>query len=121
MACSANDIRVKYDGETLIFYADLAKSLGYGDTIATAVSVTSEDTALTLSSLAAITINTTVYDTYGASYTIAANKGVSFSCAGGTAGTAADEYTAIVVVKVTTSNGETIEEPFKIRVLSAAG
>lgn len=121
MACDASDVHNKYDGETLIYYADLTNTLGYNTTISTVVSVTSADTALTLSSAQVLSTSTTVLDKYGASHTIAADKGVSFSCAGGTAGTAADEYTAIVVVKVTTSNGETIEEPFKIRVLSAAG
>jgi hypothetical protein len=120
MACNPNDVHTKYDGETLIYYADLTNTLGYNTTISSVSSVTSADSALTLTSAAVLGSSTTVLDRFGATHVIAANKGVSFQAAGGTAGVESDEYTAVIVVTVLTSNGETIQEPFRIRVLSAA-
>jgi hypothetical protein len=118
MTCQT--IRTKYSGETLIYYADLLKTLAYNATVSSVVSVTSADPLLTISGAAVLSSNTTVLDDRGAAYVIPANKGVSFSVAGGTPGDGTEEFTTIVVVKVTTSTGETVEEPFRLRVLAAA-
>lgn len=109
-------IRSKYSGETLVYYADMTNTLGYGATVSAVVSVLSGDTLLTITSAAVLTVDTTVLDEDGDSYVIAADKGVKFTVAGGT-----PESTATIVVTVTSSNGETIEEPFKLNVLKASG
>ena len=119
MTCQT--IRTKYSGETLIYYADLLKTLAYNATVSTFVSATSPDAALVISNPSVLGVNTTVLDDRGAAYVIPANKGVMFSVAGGTPGDGTQEFTTVVVVRVTTSTGETVEEPFRLRVLKASG
>ena len=118
---SCNQVRVKYVGETLIMFCDMANTLGYNDTIgATLPVVTSADIALVITDPGKLAIDTTVLNELGVEKVIAANKGVYFTVAAGTAGTIHDAFTAVIVVTVVTTSGETVTEPLRIKVLDVA-
>lgn len=101
----------KHVESTRTFYVDFAPQLGSGETVSSIVSVTAQDTNLTVSSLAvltnAYTDTQTIRDEEGntttKTYVIAANKGISFKLAGGSTGAGC----SIVTAKVLTSSGET--------------
>ena len=96
------------------YYVDLAPKLGTGETVSSVTSVTCSDAALTAANAAvlstATTITTTERDEDGntttRTYTIAANKGVSFTLSGGTVGSGCSTIT----VKFVKSTGKTDAE-----------
>ena len=102
------------------YYVDLAPKLGTGETVSTVVSVTCSDAALTAGSATvlsqATTITTTERDADGntttQTYVIAANKGVSFTLAGGTVGAGCSTIT----VKFTKSTGKSDAEDVHVLV-----
>ena len=96
------------------YYVDLAPKLGTGETVSSVTSVTCSDAALTAGNATvlstATTITTTERDEDGntttRTYTIAANKGVSFTLSGGTVGAGCSTIT----VKFVKSTGKTDAE-----------
>lgn len=96
------------------YYVDLAPKLGTGETVSSVTSVTCSDAALTAANATvlstATTITTTERDEDGntttRTYTIAANKGVSFTLSGGTVGAGCSTIT----VKFVKSTGKTDAE-----------
>ena len=100
------------------YYVDLAPKLGTGETVSSVTSVTCSDAALTAANATvlstATTITTTERDEDGntttRTYTIAANKGVSFTLSGGTVGAGCSTIT----VKFVKSTGKTDAEDVHI-------
>ena len=96
------------------YYVDLAPKLGTGETVSSVTSVTCSDAALTAGNLAVLGTNTTITtterdedgNTTTRTYTIAANKGVSFTLSGGTVGSGCSTIT----VKFVKSTGKTDAE-----------
>ena len=96
------------------YYVDLAPKLGTNETVSSVTSVTCGDAALTAGSLAVLSSSTTITtterdedgNTTTRTYTIAANKGVSFTLAGGTVGAGCSTIT----VKFVKSTGKTDAE-----------
>lgn len=93
------------------YYVDLAPRLGTGETVSSITSVTPSDSNMTAGSGsvlgAATTITTTSRDEQGNTttniYTIAANKGASFTLTGGSSGAGC----GTVTVKFVKSTGKT--------------
>ena len=93
------------------YYVDLEPLLGTGETVSSITSVTPSDATLTAAASAVISVATTVTqvsrDTAGntttSTYVIAANKGASFTLAGGTVG----RGVGTVTVKFLKSSGKT--------------
>lgn len=102
------------------YYVDLAPKLGTAETVSSVTSVTCSDAALTAANVAvlstATTITTTERDEDGntttRTYTIAANKGVSFTLSGGTVGAGCSTIT----VKFVKSTGKTDAEGLHVLV-----
>ena len=102
------------------YYVDLAPKLGTGETVSSVTSVTCSDAALTAGNptvlSTATTITTTERDEDGntttRTYTIAANKGVSFTLSGGTVGAGCSTIT----VKFVKSTGKTDAEGLHVLV-----
>ena len=102
------------------YYVDLAPKLGTGETVSSVTSVTCSDAALTAANATvlstATTITTTERDEDGntttRTYTIAANKGVSFTLSGGTVGAGCSTIT----VKFVKSTGKTDAEGLHVLV-----
>ncbi len=96
------------------YYVDLAPKLGTSETVSSVTSVTCSDAALTAGNLAVLSSNTTITtterdedgNTTTRTYTIAANKGVSFTLSGGTVGAGCSTIT----VKFVKSTGKTDAE-----------
>jgi hypothetical protein len=96
------------------YYVDLAPKLGTNETVSSVTSVTCSDAALTAGSLAVLSTSTTITtterdedgNTTTRTYTIAANKGVSFTLSGGTVGAGCSTIT----VKFVKSTGKTDAE-----------
>ena len=96
------------------YYVDLAPKLGTSETVSSVTSVTCSDAALAAGSLAVLSSNTTITtterdedgNTTTRTYTIAANKGVSFTLSGGTVGAGCSTIT----VKFVKSTGKTDAE-----------
>lgn len=92
------------------YYVDLAPVLASSETVSSVTSVTPSDSALTAASSAVLTGTTTVTrtirdedgNTTTVSYTIAANKGVSFTLSGGTTGGGC----SVITVKFVKSTGK---------------
>jgi hypothetical protein len=74
----------KHIDDTLVRYADFGPMLTSTETISSATVTCAADTALTISSVAVISTDTSVPTKQGLR-TISANKGISFALAGGTA------------------------------------
>jgi hypothetical protein len=74
----------KHVDDTLVRYADFGPMLTSAETISSATVTCAADAALTISAVAVITSDTAVPTRQG-SRTIAANKGISFALAAGTA------------------------------------
>lgn len=93
------------------YYVDLAPRLGTGETVSSITSVTPSDASMTAGSGSvlgtATTITTTSRDEQGntttSTYTIAANKGASFTLTGGSSGAGC----GTVTVKFVKSTGKT--------------
>lgn len=104
----------KHVSDTLVRYADFGPMLAASETIASATVTCTEDTALTISSVAVLTSETTVPAKTG-TRTIAANKGVSFALA---AGTAIDEDDEPIRLKIaaTLNTGKIAVRMAKLRV-----
>lgn len=102
------------------YYCDFAPRLGYGETLSSVTSITASDSNLTVGNAAvlgsATTTSVTVRDLQGntttVTYVIAANKGVSFTMAGGSSGAGCSAVT-IVAVK---STGKTTAVDVKVEV-----
>ena len=96
------------------YYVDLAPKLGTGETVSSVTSVTCSDAALTAANATVLTTATTITtterdeegNTTTRTYTIAANKGVSFTLSGGTVGAGCSTIT----VKFVKSTGKTDAE-----------
>ena len=96
------------------YYVDLAPKLGTGETVSSVTSVTCSDAALTAANATVLSSNTTITtterdedgNTTTRTYTIAANKGVSFTLSGGTVGAGCSTIT----VKFVKSTGKTDAE-----------
>lgn len=84
MACVEFDGTLcKHVDDTLVRYADFGPMLNAGETIASATVTCADDSALTIGSVAVITVDTTV-PTKSGTRTIQANEGVSFALSAGT-------------------------------------
>lgn len=114
--CNSDSPLVHYTGESKIYYLDLGE-WSKGRTVTAVTSVTSDDSALTISSTAVLTADTSDYDQFGNAITIEADTGVKFTLANGTAGSENDEYTATLTVTYTTSAG-TEQCPIRLKVLA---
>lgn len=76
-----------------------------GRTITGVTSITSDDSTITVGSLAILSSATDDYDQWGNAVTIPANQGVSFAMSGGSVGQDWQKYTATVTILFTTSAG----------------
>ena len=102
------------------YYVDLAPKLGTGETVSSVTSVTCSDAALTAANATVLTTATTITtterdedgNTTTRTYTIAANKGVSFTLSGGTVGSGCSTIT----VKFLKSTGKTDAEGLHVLV-----
>lgn len=102
------------------YYVDLAPKLGTNETVSSITSITCSDAALTVANSAVLTVATTITtterdadgNTTTKSYIIAANKGISFTLAGGTVGNGCSTIT----VKFVKSTGKTDAEDLHILV-----
>ena len=96
------------------YYVDLAPKLGTSETVSSVTSVTCSDATLTAANATVLTTATTITtterdedgNTTTRTYTIAANKGVSFTLSGGTVGSGCSTIT----VKFVKSTGKTDAE-----------
>ena len=104
----------KHISDTLVRYADFGPMLTSAETISSATVTCADDTALTISSVAVITVETSVPTKQG-TRTISANKGISFGLA---AGTAIDEDAEPVRIKIsaTLSTGKIAVRTARLRV-----
>lgn len=102
--CVGDQVLLHYTGEAKTYYVDLGEAIK-GRTITGVTSVTSPDAALTITSAAVISADTSDYDQYGNAVTIEANTGVSFVLFGGTAGDDDLGYTTTLRLTFTTSAG----------------
>ena len=93
------------------YYVDLAPMLGTSETVSSVTSVTCADASLTAGSEAILTASTTITttardsdgNTTTGTYVIAANKGASFTLAGGSTGAGCSTVTVVF----TKSTGKT--------------
>ena len=115
--CLSNQVLTHYTGESKTYYADLGEAIR-GRTITGVTSIASDDAALTLSGLAVVSVDTSEFDAFGNPITIEAGTGVSWTMAGGTAGSDDDEYTATLRVTFTTSAG-TEQARVRVQVVNA--
>ena len=100
------------------YYVDLAPKLGTSETVSSITSITCSDAALTAANSAVLTVATTITtterdadgNTTVKTYIIAANKGVSFTLAGGTVGNGCSTIT----IKFVKSTGKTDAEDLHI-------
>jgi len=104
--CLSNQVLTHYVGESKTYYADLGEAIR-GRTITGVTAIVSDDAALTLSGLAVVSVDTSE-----------ANTGVSWTMAGGTAGSDDDEFTATLRVTFTTSAG-TEQARVRVQVVNA--
>lgn len=101
-----NSLCVHPNGDGL-YYADFTRDDRlYSDTIATVVSVTCDDDDVTITAAAVLT-EATVVPYQGGTRTIAANKGIRFRLAGGTAQAEYDAPARLTIL-CTTAAGYTL-------------
>lgn len=97
-----NSLCVHPSGDGL-YYADFTDDDRlYSDTIASVTSVTCDDADVTISNQAVVT-GATVVPYQGGTRTIAANKGIRFRLAGGTAQADSDDPAKITILCLTTA------------------
>lgn len=113
--CSTEDILVHRTGESKIYYYDLGEAIK-GRTITAVSGITANDALLTMTSIAAISTDTSDYDQQGNALTIEANTGIKWTMSDGTAGIEDDEYTATLTFTFTTSAG-TEQATLRVKVL----
>ncbi len=101
-------------GENRTYYVDAGEQIK-GRTISGVTSITSDDGAMTVGSLAILSTDTSDFDADGNTLTIEANTGMSFGMSGGTAGGGYEDYTATLTILFTTSAG-TEEARVRVRV-----
>ena len=104
----------KHVDDTLVRYADFGPMLNAGETISSATVTCAADTSLTISSVTVLTGSTTV-PTKSGSRTIAANEGVSFALAAGTA-IAADAEPVRLKISATLNTGKIAVRTARLRV-----
>ena len=120
MTCSAPETPClrKHVESNDTYYIDLAPKLGTSETVSSVTSITCSDAALTAADAAVLTVATTITtterdadgNTTTKTYVIAANKGISFTLTGGTAGNGCSTIT----VKFAKSTGKTDAEDVHI-------
>ena len=104
----------KHVDDTLVRFADFGPMLTSAETISSATVTCTADSALTISAVAVITSDTSVPTRQG-SRTIAANKGISFALAAGTA--IADDAEPIrMKISATLSTGKIAVRTARLRV-----
>ena len=104
----------KHVDDTLVRYADFGPMLTTAETISSATVTCAEDTALTISAVAVISTETSVPTRQG-SRTIAANKGIAFALAAGTA-IAEDDEPVRIKISATLSTGKIAVRTARLRV-----
>ena len=104
----------KHVDDTLVRYADFGPMLTTAETISSATVTCSADAALTISAVTVLSTETSVPTRQG-TRTIAANKGISFALA---AGTAIDEDAEPIRMKIsaTLSTGKVAVRTARLRV-----
>jgi hypothetical protein len=102
--CLTSQVLTHYTTEAKTYYADLGEAIK-GRTITGITGITSDDAALTISSVAVISTDVNDYDQFGNAITIEANTGVSWTMSAGTAGSEDEEYTATLRIVFSTAAG----------------
>ena len=120
MTCSAPETPClrKHVESNDTYYIDLAPKLGTSETVSSVTSITCSDAALVAANATVLTVATTITTTERDSdgntttktYVIAANKGISFTLAGGTVGNGCSTIT----VKFAKSTGKVDAEDVHI-------
>jgi hypothetical protein len=102
--CLTSQVLTHYTTESKTYYCDLGEAIK-GRTVSSVTGITSDDAALTISSVAVISSDVSDYDQFGNAITIEAGTGVSWTMSGGTAGSEDDDFTATLRITFATSAG----------------